>query len=1148
MPRLRHLLPILFFIGYTLPLLAQPHPSADKIKQDTLLARQLQDTASAKMIAEKYNEAMLLLDSAGVLYERALGKDSKLYAQLLLRQAQVFNIQGQMDSALAKTKAAQEILPRISGEKRDLEGLIYYNLGDYFRAQQQYDQAILYQEKAVATWLAAYGENYKNLPGTYNNLAVIYQKINKYNKALEYYEKALKLSHKKYGAESYDVALAYRNIGGIYAQIGEYDSARSNIKKALEIDIKIYGVEHPIVADVYFTMGRILYYKGDADEALTAFQKAYQIRRKVSGEDHPQVAEIYFNIASIWYDQGNENEALTFFQKSYQTVVNVFGENSVESVDALNAIGTVYLNKLDHIRGLFYLEKGMNILEQYDKEHPSLPYFYMDMGTIYSYKRDYDRAFNYYTKALEIGRRTDGEESLIVAECYTNIGAEYQDRNENVQALAYYEKALQLYFKIGEENNPAVGITYLKVGIINNLLGDPDQAIANHEKAIAIFSKNYGEDYSEIANTYNLIGASYTKKKIDNQALAYHNKALEMQLKKLSSNHPDIVNSYNYLGDFYAEAGHYEQALAEYEKALTANGFQTNHFQDVLSLGYLINTLSAAGSAYLAQYQKQPNAIFLNKARQYFIKSAEAMDTLRNTLVEGGSKQTLLQDNYAVYEQMLKIDYLLFQQTNSLPYLQEAFQYASRAKSQLLHEAMQESDALRFAGLPDTLMQREYDLRIDITYNEKRKQELLSSKGSETDSAVLVISSKLFDLKQDYEKLKKSFIEDYPDYYKLKYNQNAISAKAVQTDLLQPNQAMLEYFVGDSSIFAFVLRPDTLIMQEVKKDFPLEDWVKSLRENIYQNRTTGAVAYTEAAYNLYQKLIAPVKSLLPEQLIIIPDGILGYVPFEALLTTKPERAIRFNTHPYLLKEYQISYCYSATLLREMQQKKRVKEPTEALLAVAPFYTGDTTLLAGLFAYDGTTRKDLSPLQNSGEEVYRINKLWKGDVLTGTNATEATFTERAGNYRILHLATHGRADERVGDYSFLAFSEIKDSVENELLYVRDLYNLQLNADLVVLSACETGLGKLSRGEGIISLARAFAYAGAKSIFTTLWSVDDAKTKDLMVDFYRKLKKGLTKDAALRQAKLDYLESHANPADAHPFYWAGFAPIGDMKPVH
>lgn len=150
------------------------------------------------------------------------------------------------------------------------------------------------------------------------------------------------------------------------------------------------------------------------------------------------------------------------------------------------------------------------------------------------------------------------------------------------------------------------------------------------------------------------------------------------------------------------------------------------------------------------------------------------------------------------------------------------------------------------------------------------------------------------------------------------------------------------------------------------------------------------------------------------------------------------------------------------------------------------------------------------------------KLLGGDVFSDTSATEKRFNEVAGNYRILHLSTHGKADDRVGDYSYLVFSPQKDAIENELLYCRDIYNLSLNADLVVLSACETGIGKLRRGEGIISLARAFAYAGAKSIVNSLWSVNDASTQELMVGFYKGLKKGDTKSQALAQAKRRFLE--------------------------
>ncbi|MEZ4935714.1 MAG: CHAT domain-containing protein [Saprospiraceae bacterium] len=179
---------------------------------------------------------------------------------------------------------------------------------------------------------------------------------------------------------------------------------------------------------------------------------------------------------------------------------------------------------------------------------------------------------------------------------------------------------------------------------------------------------------------------------------------------------------------------------------------------------------------------------------------------------------------------------------------------------------------------------------------------------------------------------------------------------------------------------------------------------------------------------------------------------------------------------------------------------------------------------------------------SGEEVKAASLFWNGDYYLNADATEDRFNEVAGNYRIVHLSTHGVADSRSGDYSYLAFAEQKDSLENEFLYVRDLYNIQLNADLVTLSACETAAGELQRGEGIISLARAFAYAGAKSILTTLWVADDSATRDLMKVFYQQLKNGEAKDRALQKAKQELL---GNGRFAHPFFWAGFVPVGDMQ---
>jgi CHAT domain-containing protein len=367
-------------------------------------------------------------------------------------------------------------------------------------------------------------------------------------------------------------------------------------------------------------------------------------------------------------------------------------------------------------------------------------------------------------------------------------------------------------------------------------------------------------------------------------------------------------------------------------------------------------------------------------------------------------------------------------------------------------------------------------------------------------------------------------------------------------EILEEDQALLEYFVGDSSIFIFRIEKDYYEVKEVKRDFPLEEWVQQLRDNISQPLPFAYEAYLEVAPKLYEKLIAPVAEGLPEKLVIVPDGILGYIPFEALLTGKPDVNNLYAAErlPYLLREHQVSYCYSATLLKEMKEKKHRKAPTRELLAVAPFATVDTVLSSHLGQSDwlASTRSDtLWGLPYTQAELDSIQRVFETDAFYGAEATEASFVERAGDYRILHLSTHGKADPRVGDYSYLAFYPQPDSLENELLYVRDLYNLQLNADLVVLSACETGTGELQQGEGIISLARAFAYAGAKSIATTLWQVNDQSTQELMARFYQHLKSGMTKDAALRQAKLDYLDGH-NDTGAYPFYWAAFIGVGDM----
>ena len=466
-----------------------------------------------------------------------------------------------------------------------------------------------------------------------------------------------------------------------------------------------------------------------------------------------------------------------------------------------------------------------------------------------------------------------------------------------------------------------------------------------------------------------------------------------------------------------------------------------------------------------------------------------------------------------------------------------------------LLRAKRSAEAMHQSELPLEIIQQEKELRGSIDQLEKQRIRL---EKNATDQA---ISIQIKTIQQQYDDLIQQIETTYPNFLRNRNDVRVAHLHEMQQAVLQPGQVLIQYYILDSIILIGLLDRNKLQYFHVKKDFPLEQWVTDLRSSLTAFQTDPAMAnsydslaaaYTRVAYRLYEKLLAPFTDSLPKHLIIMPDGALSYLPFEALLTALPTTApTRWQEQPYLIKQHSISYIYSATMLREMTVHPHRHEPTVNFYGFAPRYDGSTALLDSIF--DGINlRKDLQPLPYTGEEVYKAAKLMDGAYFTGSEASEANFRAKASEARILHLATHGRANSKTGDYSFLVFAEQKDGLENEILYARDIYNLQLNADLVTLSACETGLGELQENEGVISLARAFAYAGAKSIVTSLWSVSDAKTKDLMVDFYKNLRKGMLKDDALRQAKLDFLKHNKGQA-AHPFYWAGFVGIGNMGKV-
>ncbi|MEK7254614.1 MAG: CHAT domain-containing protein, partial [Bacteroidota bacterium] len=516
--------------------------------------------------------------------------------------------------------------------------------------------------------------------------------------------------------------------------------------------------------------------------------------------------------------------------------------------------------------------------------------------------------------------------------------------------------------------------------------------------------------------------------------------------------------------------------------------------------------------------------------------------------------------HFSLFHGAVEIYYIRWKQTGDPAHLEHAFRLAEKSKSLLLLESMRKSQAERIAGVPDSLLEKERRLGTELNRLEKWQLNALNAGDPETARRA---GADIAEARQELQALVQDFERHYPAYFQMKYALRTASTDQLRQRILQPGQALVEFFTSDSAVFVFVLTQKDFRCLRLAIDFPLENWVTELRRSLqaYPNLTGEAASaqakiFTERAFWIWQKIWSPIAppttpptpkgemALLPEKIILVPDGALAYLPFEALLEEMPADFRKFKTHRYLLCKHQISYAYSATQLLEIAENQAAASAFAGALAFAPSFENSP---AGL-----------RPLKFNQVEAKAAYRIFGGDLRLASEATLAEFFRLTGaadsplgaggaaigDYQILLLATHGQAGASVGDLSRLAFTFPADSVGEAFLYLRDLYDLRLPAQLVILSACETGVGEYRSGEGVLSLARGFFQAGARSLVTTLWSVDDAKNARLMEEFFRCLKAGMDKDEALRKAKLAYLKSRPHD-EAHPVFWAAAVAVGEME---
>jgi CHAT domain-containing protein len=407
-----------------------------------------------------------------------------------------------------------------------------------------------------------------------------------------------------------------------------------------------------------------------------------------------------------------------------------------------------------------------------------------------------------------------------------------------------------------------------------------------------------------------------------------------------------------------------------------------------------------------------------------------------------------------------------------------------------------------------------------------------------------------------------AFEKAYPQYYDLKYKIQTASVSDLQKSLNDAT-ALVEYFLGDSAIYIFAITRDGFDVVETGKDSAFSAAIASLA-NSFKNVTSKA-AYLRHAAELYQLLVKPVEQRIADKFrwVIIPDGELHQIPFEALLpeTVSINDEVDYKKLNYLIKQHEISYHYSASLLLKNWQEQKPANFANLFVGFAPVFSkwanngnilfaDPTNLLSFTVAIQDKTKylktrdgKTLDELPQSEHEVRAILAMFpkKSRAYLHDEASEENFKRKISGYKYVHVATHGVIIEESPKLSHLAFSQPQNAgaAEDGYLHAAETYNLDLGADLLVLSSCESGTGKLAKGEGLLALTRGFLYSGARNIIASLWKVYDQHTSQLMVEIYRQIAAGKSYSAALREAKLKMI---ANPETAGPQSWASFVLIG------
>lgn len=970
-----------------------------------------------------------------------------------------------------------------------------------------------------------------------------YRKLNLYEQALQTLDSAIGLSAKSSSGD-HILSLIFQQAGTVYMSINQFDTAKFLLDKSIQYAIT-NNPNNPALARTYNNLGNYFFYKRQADSALAYYLFSYEISGSQKDSINQDFASATQNIGIIYATKGQYSMAENFMLTSLSIKEKLYGVNSISLAGTLYNLANFYISISNLDSAYASLQKAENIYRKhFSSDHPELAKIYFVKSNLLITEGDYEKALYYLKNALNIYKDNEDAYGSIIQTIVMNIGFTYERKGDLSEAISFYQRALN------DENSPNIVKAYRNLARLYSKMGDYTKANAYFERSINSAKDFYGNTNQDIGLCYQYYGESLLKQGEKEAGLQNLFKAKKVFKNVYGKNNRDYSKILKEIGNYFKLEGVPDSALYYYQQSLIASlaGFddpriEVNPSIDVLEtdLVALEAMVEKAYVLYLKYRHDENDLPTLLLSNDTYGLAHKMIDSLRNTYQTDESKLILSNAYRLVVNNFLAVSHDLLKSTGDPKYLNQFIELAEVSKSSLLVDAIQKSQAEDIGQVSSSLLSDERSLQLNIGfYNDKIYRERQKT----IPDSVLIDSwnSTLFELRVKLEELKQRMEAEYPVYYDLKYKDESTGISEIRSYLVK-GESLIEYVLADTVMYIILINETNakVLAEEIDSSFYRSmDIVNSLIRNSpsFSYTTSDFGNFVANANKLFNHLIKPVREdLTGDQVLIVPDGELNFISFDLLLSDTV-----YSTHDnykdlnYLMNDYIIRYSYSTSLPQLRPDKKKAET---RIIAFAPDYSPDGNAIKD---NGDAQRHSLLPLPYAVEEVQRILEFFPGDKYLLEEATEEVFMEDSPHFGIIHLAMHTLIDNENPLFSKLVFSGQNEGNRDGYLNIYELYSMKMKGEMAVLSACNTGYGKIETGEGVMSLARAFFYAGIPSVVMTLWTVDDKSGADIMAGFYENLADGQEKDIALNRAKIDYLAGSPK-IKSHPYYWAGYVCIGD-----